>query len=56
MATIDGARDLGFADKIGSLTPGKRADVIMVRLDDVNMCEPTQGELGRRLSLPMRSR
>jgi len=37
MATIDGARDLGFADKIGSLTPGKRADVIMVRLDDVNM-------------------
>ncbi len=37
MATIDGARDLGIADKVGSVTPGKRADLLMVRLDDVNM-------------------
>lgn len=36
MATIDGARDLGIADKVGSLTPGKRADLIMVRMDEVN--------------------
>ena len=37
LATIDGARDLGIADKVGSLAPGKRADLILVRTTDINM-------------------
>lgn len=37
LATIDGARDLGFGDKIGSLTPGKRADLILIRITDSNL-------------------
>ncbi len=32
LGTIDGARSLGIADRVGSLTPGKRADVVMISL------------------------
>jgi cytosine/adenosine deaminase-related metal-dependent hydrolase len=42
MATIDGARDLGIADRVGTLTPGKRADLLLVRTTDVNMAPLTE--------------
>ncbi len=35
--TIEGARMLKMEDRIGSLAPGKQADVIMIRADDLNM-------------------
>jgi 5-methylthioadenosine/S-adenosylhomocysteine deaminase len=37
LATLDGAVDLGISEKTGSLTPGKRADMILIRTTDINM-------------------
>jgi len=37
LATLDGAVDLAIADRTGSLTPGKRADLILVRTGDINV-------------------
>jgi len=36
-ATINGARMAGLDHRIGSLTPGKEADVLLLRADDINM-------------------
>jgi cytosine/adenosine deaminase-related metal-dependent hydrolase len=44
MATIDGARALGIADTTGSLTPGKRADIILIRGTDINVAPVVNAE------------
>jgi len=37
LATIEGAKLLGLGERTGSLTPGKRADLAMIRTTDLNM-------------------
>jgi 5-methylthioadenosine/S-adenosylhomocysteine deaminase len=37
MATLNGAKALGIGDVTGSLTVGKRADIIMIRGNDINI-------------------
>lgn len=36
-ATVDGATCAGLQDKIGSLTPGKQADLILINASDINL-------------------
>jgi cytosine/adenosine deaminase-related metal-dependent hydrolase len=36
-ATVEGARACALDDKIGTITPGKQADIVLVRTDQVNV-------------------
>ena len=36
-ATIEGARQFGLEGRIGSITPGKQADILLIRTDGLNM-------------------
>jgi 5-methylthioadenosine/S-adenosylhomocysteine deaminase len=36
-ATIEGARACGLADVVGSVTPGKQADLLLLRADDLSV-------------------
>lgn len=35
--TIDGARQFGLEDVVGTLTPGKQADIVLIRYDSLHM-------------------
>ncbi len=49
VGTYGGANVLGLADQIGSLRPGKKADVIMVRTDMINMLPLTDSYIPYQL-------
>lgn len=44
-ATIDGARVAGLSDVTGSLSPGKQADIVLIRADDINLY-PSNNAIG----------
>ncbi len=44
-ATVNGAACAGLLDKCGTLTPGKEADIVMIRTDDINLY-PSNNAIG----------
>jgi 5-methylthioadenosine/S-adenosylhomocysteine deaminase len=40
MATRGGAEALGLGDVIGQITPGRRADIILIDLEQPHLCPP----------------
>jgi cytosine/adenosine deaminase-related metal-dependent hydrolase len=44
-ATVNGAACAGLSQKIGTLTPGKAADIVMIRTDAVNLY-PSNNAIG----------
>jgi 5-methylthioadenosine/S-adenosylhomocysteine deaminase len=53
-ATMGGAHCAGLEDKIGSLTPGKEADLLMIRTDQINLY-PSNNALGTVVQAAERS-
>ena len=49
-ATIEGAKANGMADKVGTLTPGKQADIIMLRTNRLNVI-PLNDPIGAVVSV-----
>jgi 5-methylthioadenosine/S-adenosylhomocysteine deaminase len=53
-ATMGGARCAGLDDKIGSLAPGKEADLLVIRADDINLY-PSNNAVGTVVQAAERS-
>jgi cytosine/adenosine deaminase-related metal-dependent hydrolase len=53
-ATMGGAHCAGLDDKIGSLTPGKEADLIVIRTGDINLY-PSNNAIGTVVQAAERS-
>src|SRR6185503_8148834 len=53
-ATTAGAHCAGLDDKIGSLAPGKEADLIMIRTGDINLY-PSNNAIGTLVQAAERS-
>jgi 5-methylthioadenosine/S-adenosylhomocysteine deaminase len=53
-ATMGGAHCAGLGDKVGSLAPGKEADLIMIRADDINLY-PSNNAVGTVVQAAERS-
>jgi 5-methylthioadenosine/S-adenosylhomocysteine deaminase len=51
---MGGAHCAGLDDKIGSLTPGKEADLIVIRADDINLY-PSNNAIGTIVQAAERS-
>jgi cytosine/adenosine deaminase-related metal-dependent hydrolase len=53
-ATMGGAHCAGLDDKIGSLAPGKEADLLVIRADDINLY-PSNNAVGTVVQAAERS-